>query len=305
MFTVGSSTVHAIGMSCNVMLFYDQQGKLRTVPRYSFVRSYPPYQSKIIRMLPTHSTTLCEGDGAIFAEHERASQRLWLSSAGTKAKTATSAGDIITENLNDGNAVLNPAQEVIEALEKLEDVVDAAPANSLSRALDEAEKEFNRGLEAYNNVAFLILSVAAVLSSTAVASISIGSDCDRVAIVMVEAAVIYSFLAIVTHACVVFLRDDTFLIDARDVGVGNFTSSAGIVEVYSETIFLAVGGRTRAPKFLIVTEVFAAIAAVVVSLSVIQSVRWVRRSGRRELVADDVMRDEEDELFSEYSEKEL
>lgn len=137
-------------------------------------------------------------------------------------------------------------------------------------------------------MAFLILSVVAILSSTAAASISSASGYEKMAVVIVEAIVVYSFLAIFTHACIALLRENAFLLDVTIQRLGNYTYNGNLVQVHSETVFTAVGRRIQFPLLLVITEVFAVISAAFVTDTIYRAFEKIRDQRSRISVGTEI-----------------
>lgn len=307
-FLIGNARVHTATTSCSLLIIFNKALEVVAVPRWMYLRGADPFSSNLLIMGPEHAPTSCTGSGVVFIDHGQTNQRLWLSATtGSNGKRATSPGVVNDTLLNRGNSAIPLPEETLKRMDRLKDGdLGAPPGGDLTRAFASVEAEFARGLEQYNNVGFVILSVAAMLSSTAIASVSLGADWERIAVVAVEATVVYSFLAIVTHACVVFLRAESFLVDIRSTGVGNFTTEDGlIVHMFHQKVTTGVGSRTTTPVLLVVTEVFAAISAAIVTLTVIASFRHLGKRWReqKDIDAEECKRLEEEVYEEGFAEK--
>lgn len=289
---IRSSRVHVVQLCCHVIILYDTLHRARSNPRFTYIRALPPFKSVLVRMLPSDGPLHCAGSGRIFSEHGAGSQRLWISGSSTRGK-ASGIGEVTDDQLSEGNRIVDLSDELREKMDRIYDGDVIGPSGAVLNILTEVEEEFTRGLDEYNNVAFLILSVAAILSSAAIATVSPVREWEGLAVVLVEAIVVYSFLGIVSHATVVFNRADTFAVDIRHRSHGNFTYNGRIVQVFRESVIMTVGEPLKKAVMLLITEGFAVAAAVMVSVTLAASVRQVRLSKKRRDASADGMDEKE------------
>lgn len=207
-FDLRSSRVFGIAQKCRAILFLDADGKPFLAQAVSFIRTAHPFQSVLLGMNFENSPGLCGGSGLVFNEHRNLSQWAWISHREDSASMpAESLGNVRTSELSEGNSPIALTDGERDKLERLEvGSLGFWLSSNLNSGLGDIETEFMRGFDQYNNMSFLILLVAAILSSTAATSVSSGLGTERMSVILVEAIVVYSFLAIVTHACIVLLR---------------------------------------------------------------------------------------------------
>lgn len=214
-----------------------------------------------------NAPSYCKGSGLVFAERKELSQISWMFSR----SSPTTAGNVTHDDLNEGNSILllKPRERV--TLERIHDYDIGLPPSRVSDIIKGADSEYHRGVEQYDNVAFLILSVAAILSSTAVASVSPGREIDRIMIVLVEASVVYSFLAIVTHAMIVLLRREAYSLDITLDNRLNLTFGDGenIILARLNYSMTTVGIRTTFPIKLVITEIVSVLSALIVTWTIV------------------------------------
>lgn len=280
-FESSNSLVYAIANTCYKYKVRSANGSIVLDDMVAFVRQRPPAQSLLFRITPSSGPVLCGGSGLVFREHGDLSQRVWFNHLTSDRREIV--GPISPADLGQSSLV-SLSDEQLKELNRLDDG-DAGVSgfgNILTR-FDDTGEEYELTLKSYNNVGFLILSVAAVLASTAVALLT-PSDAkwDEGVVIAVEGVVVYCFLAILSHICVVYLRQETFLIDSQDVIYSRYTYNDLILEAESRILFTAVGERTQFPVQLILAEIFVVIAAVVVTTTIIRLAVNVRNKKIRE-----------------------
>lgn len=284
MFTVGRSRVSVVVQSCSSLLMFDKDRKFINAFSFQFVRSAPPFKSVLLSMGPPNSAISCGGNGIIFKDHGQFSQRVWRIASGNNENGRDTVGHIRATDLNDGNNLISISDEQLDMLRRHQDEtagVASTHRGQLTNGFISVQHEYERGLEQYNNMAFLILSLAAILSSTAIASMAPGKDSDRISIVVVESCVVYSFLAIVAHACVVFTRAETFLVDSKTVIRGNYTYNEAILGSRFELHLSAIGERMELPRYLLITTVCSFFAALIVTVTAANLARRVWKQKKR------------------------
>lgn len=281
-FTLGQSKVYVWTTSCNRIELRNEDGTVANRSTFEFVRNNEPFKRFLLSMGSANSPILCGGSGIIFDGHGDKSQPFWLigTSASRRKKTET-VGTLSRQELSSGNEVVPLTEHQIAHLERLSDQSFGVYSAGTNTVLGEAQERASRGYEQYNNIAFLILSVAAILSSAAVAGISPGPGFKRNMIVAVEASVVYCFLGIVSHACVVLTRPNTFLTEMTLTTNGNFTYEGSVVRTYSESFVIAAGERMLIPTFLVITEVVAVLAAGAVTITLVYNIRQARRRRKK------------------------
>lgn len=278
-FLLGRSKVFTVVQSCSSLRVFDESGEPRDNFHFLFVRSHPPFRSHVLTMRGKHAPVACGGSGLVFDDHTENSQRLWRVASNSNMRPLESVGVINPGDLNSGNGILALSDEQLQALRRQQDEtagVMSVPGGALSTGLGAVQREYERGLEQYNNMGFLILSVSAILSSTAVASLASGALRERLIIVMVESAVVYSFLAILSHSCLVFTRRNTFVVDSSTVVRGNYTYHGAVVESMMRINFTAVGQREGLPNLLLVTWGCVLLASFIVTVTGANLFRQIR-----------------------------
>lgn len=119
----------------------------------------------------------------------------------------------------------------------------------------------------YNTPSFLILSVAAVLSSTAIAVLSPNYTGREKGLVFAEATVIFAFLIIIGHVLRSLSRSIVFRLNGEVTHSAKYliTSEGSelIVQVISKHRLALVAEKLSTPKLLIATVVITALAATV------------------------------------------
>lgn len=257
---------HSLFQGCRTIKWYKNQTLQTSVPHFELFRQFPPYESVLVAMDRKNAPSFCGGSGMVFADHSEMGQRIW-----GNAGPPTTVGTVTNDDLNDGNTVVKLRAQDRFNLEKIYDSDFGIQPSRITDIIKDADAEYHRGVEQYDNVAFLILSIAAILSSTAVASVSPGRELDRILIVLVEASVVYSFLAIVTRAMMVLLRREAYSLDITMINDMNLTfgNAENIIIAHLNFSMAIVGMRTTFPTKLVVTELVSVVAAVIVTWTIV------------------------------------
>lgn len=271
-----TSKVYFLLQKCNWLTMRDQSGNNRTV-HYYFTRATPPQQSFLHIMEGINKPVFCGGSGRTLQGNTNHSQPLRKKTLHGKFKDEDPKWfSSVMEAVNDGVSVLSLTPDQMDELEKLDD----ENASYHEKKLREIDGEYQHAIEEYDNISFLVLSVAAILSSASVACISLRPRGDRVVVVIVEACVVYSFLIIVSHTFKVFMREQTYIVDVILRSEGNFTYDGLVVRTCSEKVITAVGERKSVPFFLVLTEFFAIVASTGVSFFLALNLKQTREARR-------------------------
>lgn len=271
-FDTDTSRVFLISQKCRGITIKDRTGRILHNPHFHFIRAPSPFQCYLHSMDGKNIPPICGGSGELLLGHADHSQPLRLLATRSAKKTQEFFEDEVS-NGNDGVSLVSLTEEQMDEYVRLD---DESSSHHRSR-LQDIQEEFMHGVEEYDNMSFLTLSIAAILSSAAVAGVSLGPGRERIAVVTIEAFVVYSFLIIVSHAYLVFMRKPTHLVDVIYESRGNFTYNGMVIEAYSDTVVTAVGERIFTPKLLRTTEIFAIVAAVAVTWVLVLNFREVKR----------------------------
>lgn len=272
-FDMGTSRVFLLFQKCRGITIKDNAGNVLHSPHFHFIRAPPPYQCFLHSMEGKNRPAMCGGSGALLRGHSDLSQPIRLVATETEGREIQEFfGDEVSTG-NEGVSLVNLTSQQLSEYVRLEDESTVHYRDTL----DIIEDEFKHGIEDYDNMAFFTLSVAAILSSAAVAGVSLGPGRERIAVVTIEASVVYSFLLIVSHAYMALMRKQTHVVDMDVASEGYFTYNGMIIETYTDIVITAVGERLYMPILLLTTEVFAILAAITVTCILVLNFRELKR----------------------------
>ena len=218
---------------------------------------------------PEHAAPLCLGDSLFFKDH----QRLSLTFNRPYYMYNKLYKHMGTEDLNPGSSVFVPRvvhitpsslyfHEIKELIKLYNE--DSKFHSSMKLAVD-AEREFKQSLLAYNNFGFLLLSVATLASSTIIAIVTMkGARTREMAVVAVEAIVIFLFFIVISYILFVFLKYDDYSVEQSIFQGTEHKYGSILIQAEHRRCDVLVGKNSQLPTLLIVTEVFAVFAAMVV-----------------------------------------
>ena len=227
------------------------------------------------------------GDGLFLKEHGALSQR--LRRIVSNHLPLTPQGKIFPEDLNSGNVApklhyVNSTLRTTGYISIYYFDIQSAVSNyygdqrkgQLRTLWLQAEDAFEQQLAAYNNVGFLLLSITALVSSTIIAIVtSRKASRGEYAVVVVEGLVVVLFLYVLSHALVVYSRENDFVVDygIEQNTVGYYEDDEDYdIEVrgYFQVREAIVGKRLNVPGLLVAAEVCAIIACLVVFGNIIR-----------------------------------
>ena len=242
-----------------------------------------------------HGSPLCSGlsgDNLFLKDHGDLSQR--LSRSKSDHLVTTSYGTMHQDDMNSGKpGNVSPKFLVVSRKENqiYYDAIQKAWSNyygtqkwSEKRTLWlQAEEAFEQLLAAYNNIGFLLLSITALVSSTIIAVVTARkASAGEFAIVLVEGLVVLLFLIVLSHALVVFSREEDFVSDyevrQRTAHYYDNRTNNSYIRMLGHFRMreALVGKRHRVPGMLVVAEVCAVVAFVIVFSNILRLV-WNRK----------------------------
>ena len=307
-FNLTKSRVKRIHAECNELqiTYYDKETfePLRT-ENITWVIHRPDtdWYSYYVYIYPAeHGSPLCGdmdkggGDGLFLKEHGALSQR--LTRITSDHLPLTQQGRIFPEDLNSGNPgniapklhYVNSTLATTGYISIYYFDIQSAVSNYYGdqrkgqfRTLWlQAEDAFEQQLAAYNNVGFLLLSITALVSSTIIAIVtSRKASRGEYAVVVVEGLVVVLFLYVLSHALVVYSRENDFVVDygIEQNTVGYYEDDEDYdVEVrgYFQVREAIAGKRHNVPGLLVAAEVCAIIASLIVFGNIIRLL-WNRK----------------------------
>ena len=216
----------------------------------------------------------------------------------------TSRGTIYKDNMNTGNVdpkvyLFNSTSSTALSQAYFHDVINVwSKYNGTQKWLErrvlwlQAEEAFEQSLVGYNNFGFLLLSITALVSSTIIAVVT-KKDASRgeFSIVLVEGLVVTFFLVVLSHALVVFSRENDYVADyevrQRTLGYYKEDSEYNIeVQGFFRRREAIVGKRYGVPIILVAAEVFAVISLLIVVWNIARLLRSRKWGGERPQVWD-------------------
>ena len=228
---------------------------------------------------PKHASPLCDGDSLFFKDHSLMSQRLSLTFNRPYYMYNTLYNQMNAEDLNTALSGfvprvvhITPSSLYFREIKELIKLYNEDNKFHSSMKLGvEAEKEFKQSLLAYNNFGFLLLSVATLASSTIIAIVTMkGARQREMTIVAVEAIVIFLFFIVITYVLFVFLKYDDYSVE-QSIYQGTEHEYGSIrIEAEHRRCDVLVGKNFQLPALLILAEVFAVFASVVVLVNLVR-----------------------------------
>lgn len=280
-----NSRLVTLSMTCKTIAIIDfkTDEMLDSFSWYTFTRGayiYPLF------MIPVeHVSALCGGDDLFFTEHGENSQRFWLSD--TDYGKPQWVGNFTGEDTNAGGESYEVKSEDGETspyfheLQKTSNGYYGTQGLGVVRSIWlEAEAEFENSLSSYNNFAFLLLSLTALVSSTIIAVVtSRKAGKGELAVVLVEGIVVMLFFGVLTHALVAFSRPEDYVVDYQVNQKGVHFHDDILVRSRFVRRISAFGKRLDRPNYLIAAVVLAALACLIV-IGNVGRLFWNRKTGK-------------------------
>ena len=224
-----------------------------------------------------HSSPLCGGDSLFFKDHPSMSQRLIRTVHGPGLPYITFYGHIGNKDLNAGRIAPRIVHVTNDSdlYKNIESPMDLDKMKFKLRSTRNvrirAEKEFEHSLADYNNFGFLLLSIATLASSTIIAVVTMrGAGLREMAIVAVEAVVVLLFLTMISYILVEFLDSDDYVLDRKIHQKTIHRYKEIEVKASYRRRDILVGKNFQSPTLLIITEVCAVIATVIILVNLVR-----------------------------------
>ena len=290
-FLLTKSRAHSFDTLCSEMQITYANGTTEHISWFYLSHKFFGKNAITIYIYPAeHASPLCgfgknNGDSLFLKEHGDLSQRLVRDTSDLMA--INKYGWIRLEDINTGK--IRPSEHLIVSTDAVETNIFGEVRKirdnyyGLQKILElrslwlKTEEEFENALTEFNNFGFLILSITALVSSTIVVVVTAKkANAGELAVVIVEFIVLILFLYVLTHALVVFSRGDDFIVDYEVSQETNHTYGDINVRGSFQRRDVLVGKRQGLAVMLVIAEICAIVAFIIVFANVIRlfRIRW-------------------------------